>query len=128
MSCEQIHEVCSLPFAPVAVYFHNYCWPTCMHIMHPSLTAHLPPIIHPPPGTGTQMMLEHDQLAEESSAKNVLRHLRAGAAGIPVQRQTELLQAYVRALNTRGHYCRLLTVDARTMRVLILQQAEKKYD
>eukprot|EP00965_Chrysotila_dentata_P022069 731054-Pleurochrysis_carterae.AAC.1 len=65
------------------------------------------------------MMLEHDQLAEESSAKRVLRHLR-GAAGLPVQRQTELLQAHMRALNARGHYCRLLTVDARTMHVLIL--------
>eukprot|EP00965_Chrysotila_dentata_P212551 6187108-Pleurochrysis_carterae.AAC.1 len=61
------------------------------------------------------------------SARNVLRRLR-GTDSLNAEKQAVLLQAHVRALNERGHYVRLLTADARTVRVLILQQAENRYN
>eukprot|EP00965_Chrysotila_dentata_P046290 1538864-Pleurochrysis_carterae.AAC.1 len=39
-----------------------------------------------------------------------------------------LLWAYARVLNERGHYCKLLTADSRTVWVLILQQAQNRYN
>lgn len=72
-------------------------------------------------------MLRYDQLATFWSAKNVLRRLR-GTDSLSAEQQAMLLRAYVRVLNERGHYCKLLTADARTVRVLILQQAENRYN
>lgn len=74
-----------------------------------------------------RFMLEHDQKASVFSAKNVLRRLKGTDAMSP-DVEAQLLQAYVRLLSERGHYCRLLTCDSRTVRVLIIQQAENRFN
>eukprot|EP00965_Chrysotila_dentata_P140403 4641783-Pleurochrysis_carterae.AAC.1 len=58
-----------------------------------------------------RFMLEHDQKASVYSAKNVLRRLKGTDAMSP-DVEAQLLQAYVRLLSERGHYCRLLTCDS----------------
>eukprot|EP00965_Chrysotila_dentata_P158609 5238914-Pleurochrysis_carterae.AAC.1 len=42
--------------------------------------------------------------------------------------EAQLLQAYVRLLSERRHYCHLLTCDSRSVRALIIQQAENRFN
>eukprot|EP00965_Chrysotila_dentata_P253055 6211041-Pleurochrysis_carterae.AAC.1 len=74
-----------------------------------------------------RVMLDHDSNATIASAKNVLRRLK-GTDALTPETEANLLQAYVKLLCDRGHYCRLLTCDARTVRVLVIQQAENRFN